>query len=79
MKFFNGTVKSWSEIEGFGTIQVDNMDELVWAHFSHIADYGPGGFRSLEVGDRVAVSFEEAEQDGYHYRAVEITTKREER
>jgi CspA family cold shock protein len=65
-----GTVRSWSDEGGFGTIQVEGEPEFVWAHFSVIEPPGGSGFRSLKVGDRVTLLVEAAEQDGYHWRAT---------
>ncbi|GAA0329148.1 hypothetical protein NE235_35350 [Actinoallomurus spadix] len=44
----------------------------VWAHFSSIRLADPGGFRALSPRDSVLFTWEEAEQDGYLFRAVEI-------
>ncbi|MFD0541328.1 cold shock domain-containing protein [Actinomadura luteofluorescens] len=43
----------------------------VWAHFS-VVRAEPGAFASLDPGEGVLFTWEEAEQDGYAYRALDV-------
>ena len=65
-----GTVKSWSSEEGFGAIVTnDQPPRAVWAHFSAI---DVEGYKSLKPGQRVELRYEEADQDGFKYRATYV-------
>ncbi|GLY51035.1 cold shock domain-containing protein [Lentzea sp. NBRC 102530] len=67
-----GTVSRWSAEEGWGVIESPEFDGPVWAHFSSVTPAGPGGFRSLRVGDAVEFEAERADQDGYRWRVVTL-------
>jgi cold shock CspA family protein len=62
----SGTVKQWSEDEGWGVIASDEVPGELWVHHVHIEG---DGYRTLAVGE--AVEFEciqmpaPGEQDGY--------------
>lgn len=67
-----GTVKAWSDDEGWGVLESAEVPGDVWAHFGAIETTG---FRTLAVGQRV--TFEVLDlggpiQDGYRYRAERI-------
>lgn len=62
-----GKVTVWHTDEGWGVLDSRTVADSVWAHFSVIeAD----GFRALAVGEDVRFTVEQAEQDGYHWRAT---------
>ncbi|MEE1731034.1 hypothetical protein AB0N56_13650 [Streptomyces microflavus] len=44
----------------------------VWAHFSAVRTPDPDAFASLDPGETVLFTWEEAEQDGYSYRALRV-------
>jgi CspA family cold shock protein len=44
----------------------------VWAHFSAVHTPAPDAFASLEPGESVLFTWEEADQDGYSYRALRV-------
>ncbi|GAA3046275.1 hypothetical protein GCM10017562_04860 [Streptomyces roseofulvus] len=67
-----GRVLEWHGEEGWGVLASDAVPGPVWAHFS---DIEAEGFRELTVGGRVTFTVEEAEQDGYHWRAVRVWTE----
>ena len=62
-----GRVASWRGEKGWGTLWSPELDGKVWAHYSMIVDMD--GYRDLDRGDFVAFTYEEAQQDGYSYRA----------
>jgi CspA family cold shock protein len=67
-----GTVKAWSDDEGWGVLKSAEVPGDVWAHFSAIETTG---FGTLAVGQRV--TFEVLDlggpiQDGYRYRAERV-------
>lgn len=64
-----GQVLVWHGEEGWGVLTADTFPHNVWAHFSAIqAD----GFRELTAGEAVTFTAEQAEQDGYRWRAVRV-------
>ncbi|MCT7351355.1 cold shock domain-containing protein [Streptomyces sp. 15-116A] len=64
---FTGRVLEWHSEEGWGVLGCDALTDEVWAHYSVIH---AEGFRELAGGQSVAFSAEQAEQDGYRWRAV---------
>jgi CspA family cold shock protein len=74
---FTGHVHEWHSEEGWGVLASPALPEMTWAHFSSIE---AEGFRELTAGQSVTFSAEEAEQDGFRWRALRIwpgpTTKR---
>jgi cold shock protein len=62
-----GRVKSWDAQEGTGVIEADDAPADVWVIWIVIE---MPGFRELREGELVAFRYEQAEQDGYHYRAT---------
>jgi uncharacterized RmlC-like cupin family protein/cold shock CspA family protein len=64
-----GTVRSWSDGEGWGVIDSPDTPGGCWAHYSAVrAD----GYRSLARGQEVVLEYELAAQDGYDFRAVVV-------
>jgi CspA family cold shock protein len=64
-----GTVKEWSEDEGWGVLVSPELSGTVFAHHIHIR--GQDGYRSFAAGD--AVIFEtdgHGGQDGCDHRAL---------
>jgi CspA family cold shock protein len=66
-----GTVKHWSDDDGWGVLISPEVPGEVWAHFSHIVDDDEIGYRSLNDGERVRFDYEHYPpgQDGYVWRA----------
>ncbi len=64
-----GTVRAWYDDVGWGVVDSPETPGGCWAHFSVVL---VDGFRSLEVGQQVLLTFEEAWQDGYSYRATAV-------
>jgi cold shock protein len=62
-----GTVREWSDYDGWGVIDSADTPGGCWAHFSMIASEG---YRSLRAGDHVTFTSEASGQDGFGYRAV---------
>ncbi|UJV46740.1 cold-shock protein [Streptomyces sp. AMCC400023] len=68
----HGTVRSWDDESGWGVLASPEVPGEVWAHFSAVSTPEPGAFASLEPGEAVLFTWEEAEQDGYAYRATRV-------
>lgn len=68
----HGTVRSWDEESGWGVLASPDVPGEVWAHFSAVHATDPGAFISLEPGEAVLFTWEEADQDGFSYRAVQV-------
>lgn len=68
----HGTVRSWEDESGWGVLASPDVPGEVWAHFSAVHTTDPGAFASLEPGEAVLFSWEEADQDGYSYRALRV-------
>ena len=62
-----GTVRTWSDEEGWGVIDSDETPGGCWAHYSHLL---VTGYRTLRGGQLVEFRVEVAAQDGYAYRAT---------
>jgi len=68
----HGTVRSWDDESGWGVLASPEVPGEVWAHFSAVQTTDPGAFASLEPGEAVLFTWEEADQDGYSYRALQV-------
>jgi cold shock protein len=64
-----GTVRGWSDDEGWGVIDSAEAPGGCWVHFSAIVS---DGYRRLRPGDRVTFTHETARQDGFDYRAIQV-------
>ena len=67
-----GRVLRWRPEDGWGVLESDELDGLVFAHYSAIHDQP--GWRGLEPGRRVRFSWEQPGQDGCEYTAVAVFT-----
>lgn len=72
-----GTVSAWYSEEGWGVLVSADLTGTVFAHYSMIQDQA--GWRGLEVGQRVAFTWDEGGQDGCDHRAVEVFSSGERR
>ncbi|OHV41064.1 hypothetical protein BCD49_38965 [Pseudofrankia sp. EUN1h] len=62
-----GTVREWSNEDGWGVIDSLETPGGCWIHFSHLLI---AGYRGLRAGEQVELDWETPGQDGYPYRAV---------
>lgn len=62
-----GTVRIWNDEQGWGIIDAPETPGGCWTHFSHLA---MDGYRSLPAGQKVHLEWEEAQQDGFSFRAT---------
>jgi CspA family cold shock protein len=62
-------VRTWLPDEGWGVIDSPDTPGGCWAHFSSVL---VPGYRALTAGQSVTFDYESAEQDGYHFRAIEV-------
>ncbi|WP_460352667.1 hypothetical protein [Actinoallomurus acanthiterrae] len=67
-----GHVVSWDEEAGWGVLTSPEVPGEVWAHFSSIRLPDPDAFAALSPREPVLFTWEEADQDGYSFRAVEV-------
>jgi CspA family cold shock protein len=67
--FARGVVTEWHLEEGWGVIAAGEPAVAVWTHFSAIQSKG---YKILAVRTPVELEYELREQDGYHYRALEV-------
>lgn len=73
-------VREWNEDEGWGVIDSSETPGGCWAHFSAIAtpviessgDYVMREYAVVNAGDTVDLTWEQARQDGFNYRAVTV-------
>jgi CspA family cold shock protein len=63
----DGVVLTWNDEHGWGILRSEDVPGDVWVHFSAVR-----GGASLEPGSRVRFRWEEASQDGFAFRAVEV-------
>lgn len=63
-----GTVSEWHDDDGWGVVESEATPGGCWLHYSSIL---VPGHRSVEVGLAVLFTFEEVDQDGFRYRAVQ--------
>ncbi|CAI9413980.1 cupin domain-containing protein [Nocardioides sp. T2.26MG-1] len=61
-----GTVRSWSELEGWGVVDSADTPGGCWVHCSMLR---MDGYKTLIPGQAVVFDWEEAEQDGFAFRA----------
>ncbi len=61
-------VSTWNDDEGWGVLVSERTPTGCWCHFSSLAMQGWG---TLAPGTSVEFLFEEVEQDGFSYRALE--------
>jgi CspA family cold shock protein len=64
-----GRVREWHRDEGWGVIDSEHTPGGCWAHCSSVQ---VAGYRALEAGQVVSFRHENADQDGFTYRAVEL-------
>jgi CspA family cold shock protein len=64
-----GKVSEWHGEEGWGVIEAPDTPGGCWAHYSAILT---DGHAELHAGDVVTFTYERVEQDGYHFRAVDV-------
>ena len=64
-----GTVELWLDEEGWGVIGSVATPNGCWVPFSAVV---MDGYRRLVPGDRVTFTYEQADQDGYSFRALEV-------
>ena len=66
-----GTVTFFDSEQGWGLIASPALPagELAWVHFSSL---DVPGYRELAIGQQVNFRYEEAEQDGYRFRATYV-------
>jgi CspA family cold shock protein len=62
-----GTVREWSDHDGWGVIDSGSTPGGCWVHFSSIVADGLG---TLMPGEHVTFTYEAGRQDGFGYRAV---------
>ena len=62
-----GTVRTWTDDDGWGVVDSPETPGGCWAHFSSVL---VRGYRRLHTGQRVHLEWEPVRQDGYSYRAV---------
>lgn len=67
-----GRVQRWHPEDGWGVLESDALDGLVFAHYSFIRDQT--GWRGLEAGQHVTFSWKQPGQDGCEYSAVDVYT-----
>ena len=63
-----GTVRAWHDDEGWGIVDSVDTPGGCWAHFSSLVGRG-----ALRPGEEVELVYEATHQDGYRFRAVEVT------
>lgn len=64
-----GSVRSWLLEEGWGVLDSSETPGGCWFHFSVLA---PGVGVVLTPGQRVQFEWEDANQDGFRYRALSV-------
>jgi len=62
-----GTVRLWSDDEGWGVIDSSDTPGGCWVHFSNVVSDGRG---SLTPDAPVTFTYEALSQDGFDFRAV---------
>lgn len=64
-----GIVTEWHDDEGWGVIESPATPGGCWAHYSAVR---MSGYRSVDAGSEVHFTHEQADQDGYAFRAVAV-------
>jgi CspA family cold shock protein len=67
MVTIRATVRLWDDEEGWGVLDAPEVPGGCWTHYSAVE---MSGYRRLRVGEVVDVVVEQADQDGFAYRAV---------
>lgn len=62
-----GTVREWHDGDGWGVVDSPATPGGCWVHCSAVL---VAGYRSLDVGQRVLMEVEAADQDGWQWSAV---------
>jgi cold shock protein len=62
-------VRFWRDEEGWGVVDSASTPGGCWVHFSAIES---AGYRTLDGVPVVGLEWEQAQQDGYAYRAVRV-------
>lgn len=65
----SAVVREWHPELGWGVLDSDETPGGCWAHFSVIE---MDGYRTLEAGESVDLTWETPGQDGYNFRAVRV-------
>jgi CspA family cold shock protein len=65
-----GSIRSWDDEQGWGVLDSADTPGGCWAHFSVVRGAGLG---AMQPGAPVLFDFEVGEQDGYSYRATDVT------
>jgi CspA family cold shock protein len=65
-----GVIREWRHDDGWGVIDSDETPGGCWVHFTHLR---MAGWRAAEPGQGVTFTFEPGPQDGFDYRAVDVT------
>lgn len=66
------SVREWHDDLGWGVVDSPETPGGCWVHFSTIRR---PGFRTLADVQQVLLDFEPAHQDGFFYRATEVTLR----
>ncbi len=64
-----GTVREWHDEEGWGVLDSPATPSGCWAHY---ADVRMEGYRAVETGADVHFEYEQADQDGFVFRATAV-------
>jgi cold shock protein len=62
-------VREFDRIRGVGVVDSPDTPGGCWVHFSAIE---VDGYKDLEPGEEVTLTFEPASQDGFSYRAIRV-------
>jgi CspA family cold shock protein len=63
-------VRSWNDEEGWGVLDSQATEGGCWAHHSAL---DMNGHASATAGQRARLVYEQAEQDGFRWRAIRVT------
>jgi len=64
-----GIVREWNAEEGWGVIDCPSAPGGCWTHFSHL---DMEGYRVLDAGQEVDLTFDDRGQDGFLFRAISV-------
>jgi CspA family cold shock protein len=67
-----GVVREWHDADGWGVLDSDETPGGCWAHFSGLR---MAGYHRAVAGQEVNFTYERCAQDGFDYRALEVTIK----
>ena len=65
----DATVREWHDELGWGVVDTAETPGGCWVHYSHVDSRG---YRTLSDVAQVRLEYEQAEQDGYRFRAVRV-------